>query len=143
MHEQDAEICGRRISFSFQCYFKSKFPMAQRDEAQMQLVVRDPHAAAIAQGIPVNVVHDEEMRNGGNGQNHGPIIVEQDDRLGPTADAPTRLFYQHAPQYHWQRSGHGAVCAAARHAASHCPQDGSFGPWLVSVTCCPSELERC
>ena len=49
--------------------------MAQPSEnvGEQQLVPYDPHAEVIAQGLPLNMVDDEEMHNGRNG---GPIVVE-------------------------------------------------------------------
>ena len=35
------------------------------------------------------------------GSNGSPIVEYPEDRLGPSQDAPRRLFYVYAPMIHW------------------------------------------
>ena len=77
------------------------------------MAVDDPHAHAIAVGLAVNWVEDQEMHNGRDG---GPIVVEPEDRLGPNEANPERRYYVNAPQYHWHHYAQGGVDEGARAA---------------------------
>ena len=80
------------------------------------LVPHDPHAAAIEQGLAINLVDDQEMLNGRNG---GPIVVEPEDRVGPDAANPQRRYYVNAPVYHWHQYVQGGHDQEARAAIQH------------------------
>ena len=39
------------------------------------------------------------------GSNESPLVVEHpEDRIGPTEEAPNRMFYIYAPMLHWRMS---------------------------------------
>ena len=48
-------------------------------------------------GPTYNAIDDTSMA----GSNGSPVVEYHEDRLGPTRDAPERLFYVYAPTIHW------------------------------------------
>ena len=48
-------------------------------------------------GPRYNALDDTSMA----GNNGSPIVEYPEDRLGPTRDAPERMFYVYAPTIHW------------------------------------------
>ena len=57
-----------------------------------------------------NAVEDTSMA----GSNGSPLVEYPEDRVGPTRDAPERLFYVYAPTIHWHTVSTAAEDEAAR-----------------------------
>ena len=57
-----------------------------------------------------NAVEDTSMA----GSNGSPLVEYPEDRVGPTREAPERLFYVYAPTIHWH-----TVSTAAEDEAAH------------------------
>ena len=64
--------------------------------------------------VTYNAVEDTSMA----GNNGSPLVEYPEDRVGPTRDAPERLFYVYAPTIHWHMVLHVMVaCGLPRPSA--------------------------
>lgn len=79
------------------------------------------NATEVAQGSTDN--SDESMNGQGRAPRCGPVVVEPDDRLGPTDEEPARRFYQWAPQFHWHLEVPSTVDEGARRAVEQIAGD--------------------
>ena len=78
-------------------------------------------ATEVAQGSTNN--SDESMNGQGKAPRRGPIVVEPDDRLGPTDEEPARRSYQWAPQFHWHLEVPSTIDEGARRAVEQIAGD--------------------
>ncbi len=76
----------------------------------MELVPHEGDAPTGSMGY--SSLSDATM-NGQESDVNNPLVVEPDDRIGPTEEAPTRLFWQSEPHFHW----HVAMEAVVDHDA--------------------------
>ena len=68
----------------------------------------------VAQGSTNN--SDEIVNGQSRAPRRGSIMVEPDDRLGPTDEEPAHRFYQWAPQFHWHLEAPSTVDEVAGRA---------------------------
>ncbi len=61
--------------------------------------------------------------NGQGSDGNNPLVVEPEDRIGPTEEAPTRLFWQAEPHFHWHVAMEAPVDHEARSAIESIAQD--------------------
>ena len=84
----------------------------------------DPRETALCLvGADYADVSDTSMNGVSREEVQGPVVVEPDDRLGPTLDQPERRFYQAAPEFHWHLTVESGVDQAARSVVEQIAND--------------------